>query len=59
MNDVHVYSIWTYEKKISYDYYCQIVAHEVCDVVHPLGVPMYILFKIKMSPLDFVWITKL
>jgi len=34
------------------------MAHEVCDVVNPLGVPMYILLKIKMAPLDFVWITK-
>jgi hypothetical protein len=22
----------TYENKISHDYYCQIVTHEVCDV---------------------------
>jgi hypothetical protein len=26
-----VYSMRTYEKKISNDYYCQIVTHEVCD----------------------------
>ncbi len=31
MNDIHVYFIWTYEKKFSHDYYCQIVTHEVCD----------------------------
>jgi hypothetical protein len=31
MNDSHVYSIRTYEKQISYDYYCQIMTHEVCD----------------------------
>jgi hypothetical protein len=24
--------MWTYEKQISHDYYCQIVANEVCDV---------------------------
>jgi hypothetical protein len=33
MNDIHVYSIQTYEKQILHDYYCQIVPHEVCDVV--------------------------
>ncbi len=32
LNDIRVYSIQTYEKKISHDYYCQIVTHEVCDV---------------------------
>jgi hypothetical protein len=31
VNDIHVYFIQTYEKKISHDYYCQIVTHEVCD----------------------------
>jgi hypothetical protein len=31
MNDIHVYSIWTYEKQILHDYYCKIVTHEVCD----------------------------
>jgi hypothetical protein len=31
MNDIYVYSIQTFEKKISHDDYCQIVAHEVCD----------------------------
>ncbi len=31
MNDIHAYSIWTYEKKISHDCYWQIVAHDVCD----------------------------
>jgi len=30
--DIHVYSIWTYEKQISHNYYCQIITHEVCDV---------------------------
>jgi hypothetical protein len=33
MNDIHVYSIWTYEKKISHDYYCQIMTHEVYNVI--------------------------
>jgi hypothetical protein len=33
MNDIHVYSIQTYEKQISHDYYSQIVIHEVCDDV--------------------------
>jgi len=28
MNDIHVYSIQTYEKLILYDYYCQIMPHE-------------------------------
>jgi len=32
MNDIRVYSIRTYEKQIYHDYYCQIVAHEVCDL---------------------------
>jgi hypothetical protein len=31
MNDIHVYSIQTYEKHFSHDYYCQIVTHEVFD----------------------------
>jgi hypothetical protein len=31
MNDMHVYSIQIYEKNISHDDYCWIVAHEVCD----------------------------
>jgi len=31
MNDIHVYSIWTYEKQILHDNYHQIMAHEVCD----------------------------
>jgi hypothetical protein len=31
MNDIHVYSILTYEKKNSHDYYCLIVTHEICD----------------------------
>jgi hypothetical protein len=35
---ITVYFIRTYEKKISHDYYCQIVAHEVCDVgAKPIG----------------------
>ncbi len=32
MNDIHVYFIRTYEKHISHNYYCQTMAHEVCDV---------------------------
>ncbi len=32
MNDIYVYSKRTYEKYISHDYYCQIMAHEVCDL---------------------------
>jgi hypothetical protein len=32
MNYIHVYSIQTYEKQISHDYYCQILTHEFCDV---------------------------
>jgi hypothetical protein len=31
MNDISVYSIQTYEKQISHNYYYQIVTHEVCD----------------------------
>jgi hypothetical protein len=31
MNDMCVYSIQIYEKQMSYDYYCQIMVHEVCD----------------------------
>jgi hypothetical protein len=31
MNDIHVYSIQTYENQISHDYYCQIATHEICD----------------------------
>ncbi len=31
MNDIYVYFIRTYEKKISHNYYYQIVAHEICD----------------------------
>jgi hypothetical protein len=31
MNDIHVYSIQTYEKLISHHYYHQIVTHEICD----------------------------
>jgi hypothetical protein len=31
MNDICVYSIWTYDKQILHDYYCQIVIHEICD----------------------------
>jgi len=27
MNDIYVYSILSYEKKISHDYYCKIIAH--------------------------------
>jgi hypothetical protein len=30
INDIRVYSKWTYEKLISHEYYCQIVTHEVC-----------------------------
>jgi hypothetical protein len=33
MNDIYDYSIWTYEKLISSDYYSQIVTHEVYDVL--------------------------
>jgi hypothetical protein len=33
MNDIHDYSIQTYEKLISNDYYYQIMTHEVCDVI--------------------------
>jgi hypothetical protein len=32
MNGIRIYSIQTYEKQISHNYYCQIVTHEVCDV---------------------------
>jgi len=32
MNDIHVYSIRTYEKQILHNYYYQIVTYEVCDV---------------------------
>jgi len=32
MNYIHVYSIRTYEKKISRDYNFLIMTHEVCDV---------------------------
>jgi hypothetical protein len=32
MNNIHVYSIQTYEKQISHVYYYQIMTHEVCDV---------------------------
>jgi hypothetical protein len=32
MNYIRAYSIKTYENKISHDYYCQIVTHEICDV---------------------------
>jgi hypothetical protein len=31
MNDICVYSIWTYEKHILHDNYYQIVAYEICD----------------------------
>jgi hypothetical protein len=35
MNDIYVYSLQSYEKQISHDYYCQIITHEVChDVLH-------------------------
>jgi hypothetical protein len=34
MNDICVYFIQTYEKQISYDYYCQIMTHEVYDGFH-------------------------
>jgi hypothetical protein len=46
MNDIHIYSIRTYEKKISHDYYYQIMAHEVYDVITTpnLGV-VYVTFK--------------
>jgi hypothetical protein len=30
--DVYVETIWTYEKQILHDYYCQIVAQKVYDV---------------------------
>ncbi len=33
MNDIRFYSIQTYEKIIYHDYYCQIMTHEVCDVI--------------------------
>jgi hypothetical protein len=32
MNDIRDYSIQTYEKQISHDYYYQIVTHEIYDV---------------------------
>jgi hypothetical protein len=32
MNDICVYFIRNYEKKISHDYYYQIVTHEICNV---------------------------
>jgi len=34
MNDIYVYSIWTYEKQILHNYYSQIVTYEVFDVAH-------------------------
>jgi hypothetical protein len=32
MNNICVYYIWTYEKQILHNYYCQIMTHEVCNV---------------------------
>jgi hypothetical protein len=32
MNDICVYFVRTYEKKIPHNYYCQIVTNEICDV---------------------------
>jgi hypothetical protein len=37
MNDIHDYSIQTYEKLILHNYYYQIVTHEVCDVIFTIG----------------------
>jgi hypothetical protein len=37
MIDIYDYSIQTYEKVILHDYYCQIVTHEVCDVIFTIG----------------------
>jgi hypothetical protein len=37
MNDIRDYSIQTYEKLILHNYYCQIVTHEVCDVILIIG----------------------
>jgi hypothetical protein len=31
MNDIYVYSIWTYENHISSDYYYEIVTYDVFD----------------------------
>jgi hypothetical protein len=49
MNDIHVYSIQTYEKHILHDYYCQIVTHQVCDDVnisnHNILIKKYVFIK--------------
>ncbi len=58
MNDIHVYFIQTYGKQILHNYYCQIVALEICDESQKLfkGLPykgyiwaytkaIYVLFK--------------
>jgi hypothetical protein len=37
MNDIRDYSIQTHEKLILHNYYCQIVTHEVCDVILTIG----------------------
>jgi hypothetical protein len=37
MIDIRDYSIQTYEKLILHGYYCQIVTHEVCDVIFTIG----------------------
>jgi hypothetical protein len=33
MNDIHIYFIQTYGKKISLNNYCQIMSDEICDVM--------------------------
>ncbi len=50
MNDIHFYSIQTYEKIKLYDYCCQIVTHEVCDVIPILNLNLKKGFPLLLFP---------
>jgi hypothetical protein len=49
MNDIHVYSIQTYEMKILHDYYCQIVTHEICDE-ETIFFPIFLFVESSLVP---------
>jgi hypothetical protein len=59
MYDIHVYSIWTYEKQILHNYHCQFVAHNICvhtsHTLQPLGISCFKLFNIIFKAYRDVW----
>ncbi len=49
MSNIHVYSIQTYEKKNLHNYYCQILTHEVCDIITYMSLNASGLFDIWLQ----------